>query len=78
MTKIIGILNLTLDSFSDGGMYYDLDSAKKHISDMINQGADVMASAIRHFWLRLGCLTKPTDRYLKSRNKKGELPPLSI
>ena len=42
MTKIIGILNLTLDSFSDGGMYYDLDSAKKHISDMINQGADII------------------------------------
>ena len=42
MTKIIGILNLTLDSFSDGGMYYDLDSAKKHVSDMINHGADVI------------------------------------
>ena len=42
MTKIIGILNLTLDSFSDGGMYYDLESAKKHVSDMINNGADVI------------------------------------
>ena len=42
MTKIIGILNLTLDSFSDGGMYYDLESAKRHISDMINNGADVI------------------------------------
>jgi len=42
MTKVIGILNLTMDSFSDGGMYYDLKSAKKHISEMINQGADVI------------------------------------
>jgi dihydropteroate synthase len=42
MTKIIGILNLTMDSFSDGGMYYDLASAKKHISEMIEQGADVI------------------------------------
>ena len=42
MTNIIGILNLTLDSFSDGGMYYDFKSAKKHISEMINQGADVI------------------------------------
>ena len=42
MTKIIGILNLTMDSFSDGGMYYDLTSAKKHISEMIEQGADVI------------------------------------
>ena len=42
MTKIIGILNLTLDSFSDGGMYYDHESAKKHISEMITQGADII------------------------------------
>ena len=42
MTKIIGILNLTLDSFSDGGMYYDIKSAKKHVSQMINQGADII------------------------------------
>ena len=42
MTKIIGILNLTLDSFSDGGKYYDRDSAKKHISVMIEEGADVI------------------------------------
>ncbi len=42
MTKIIGILNLTLDSFSDGGLYYDLSSAKQHIGEMIEQGADVI------------------------------------
>jgi len=42
MTKIIGILNLTLDSFSDGGLYYDLNSAKQHISEMIDFGADVI------------------------------------
>ena len=42
MTKIIGILNLTLDSFSDGGMYYDLESAKSHIHEMIQKGADVI------------------------------------
>ena len=42
MTKIIGILNLTMDSFSDGGMYYDLASAKQHISEMIDQGTDVI------------------------------------
>ena len=42
MTKIIGILNLTLDSFSDGGKYYDRDSAKKHVSAMIEEGADII------------------------------------
>ena len=49
MTKIIGILNLTLDSFSDGGMYYDLESAKKHISEMID--------------LSLIHISEPTRRY---------------
>ncbi len=42
MTKIIGILNLTLDSFSDGGLYYNINSAKHHITEMINNGADVI------------------------------------
>ena len=42
MTKIIGILNLTMDSFSDGGMYFDLKSAKRHVSEMIEQGTDVI------------------------------------
>ena len=42
MTKIIGILNLTLDSFSDGGLYYDISSAKQHVSEMIDKGADVI------------------------------------
>ena len=29
-TKIMGILNVTVDSFSDGGKYLDTDSAVKH------------------------------------------------
>ena len=42
MTRIIGILNLTLDSFSDGGMYYNLNSAKARIKEMINEGVDII------------------------------------
>ena len=42
MTQIIGILNLTLDSFSDGGMYYNLNSAKARIKEMINEGVDII------------------------------------
>lgn len=41
-TKIIGILNLTMDSFSDGGMYYNLDSSKARIREMIDQGVDII------------------------------------
>ena len=39
-TKVIGILNITDNSFSDGGKYLDINSAKKHLIEMIKEGAD--------------------------------------
>lgn len=41
-TKIMGILNVTADSFSDGGKYLDTDSAVKHGIAMMEQGADII------------------------------------
>lgn len=41
-TYIMGILNVTPDSFSDGGLYNNIDSALKHTSEMINFGADII------------------------------------
>ena len=41
-TKIMGILNVTVDSFSDGGKYLDTDSAVKHGIAMMEQGADII------------------------------------
>ncbi len=40
--SIMGILNLTPDSFSDGGKFIKLKSAKVHISNMINSGANII------------------------------------
>ena len=39
---IMGILNITPDSFSDGGMYQDADSAVKRCMQMISEGADII------------------------------------
>ncbi|WP_053942541.1 dihydropteroate synthase [Kallipyga gabonensis] len=39
---IMGILNVTPDSFSDGGRWNDLDRAMAHIEDMIDQGMDIL------------------------------------
>lgn len=39
---IMAILNVTPDSFSDGGRYNALDAALKHTEDMIAQGADII------------------------------------
>lgn len=39
---IMGILNVTPDSFSDGGKYNNLDAALKHTEEMIRDGADII------------------------------------
>lgn len=39
---IMGILNVTSDSFSDGGNYLDADAAVEHARLMISQGADII------------------------------------
>ena len=39
---IMGILNVTPDSFSDGGKWDDLDRARKHVEEMIRDGADII------------------------------------
>ena len=39
---IMGILNLTPDSFSDGGLFTNKDSALSHVEQMINDGAQII------------------------------------
>ena len=41
-TYIMGILNVTPDSFSDGGKFNQIDAALKHAEEMIGDGADVI------------------------------------
>ena len=41
-TYIMGILNVTPDSFSDGGKWNSLEAAKCHAAGMIAQGADII------------------------------------
>ena len=41
-TYIMGILNFTPDSFSDGGKFNDIDVAVKHVKEMIDDGADII------------------------------------
>jgi len=39
---IMGILNVTPDSFSDGGKFNDMDKALYHVEEMIKAGADII------------------------------------
>ena len=41
-TYVMGILNVTPDSFSDGGKWNDKDRALKHVEDMVAEGADII------------------------------------
>jgi dihydropteroate synthase len=41
-THLMGILNVTPDSFSDGGRYLALDSAVERAMEMVEEGADII------------------------------------
>ena len=41
-TYVMGILNVTKDSFADGGKYNTPEKAKQHTEEMLLQGADVI------------------------------------
>ena len=41
-TKIMGVLNITPDSFSDGGNYLMFDDSVKQLNTMIEEGADII------------------------------------
>lgn len=41
-TKIMGILNVTPDSFSDGGKYNSIEAAEERVKEMIQEGVDIV------------------------------------
>lgn len=41
-TYIMGILNVTPDSFSDGGTHEGVEAALRHTEKMLNEGADII------------------------------------
>lgn len=61
-TRIMGILNVTPDSFSDGGCYLDVDCAIDYAHQMVEDGADIID--IGGESSRPGALPVPTDEEL--------------
>ena len=41
-TLVMGVLNYTPDSFSDGGKWNNADVALKHMEEMVAEGADII------------------------------------
>ncbi len=60
---IMGILNVTPDSFSDGGKWNDLTQAKAHVAQMIDEGADLIDIG--------GESTRPGHMQISMRRKSG-------
>lgn len=50
---VMGILNVTPDSFSDGGRYNLMDNALQHCEQMLAEGADIIDIG--------GCSTRPNN-----------------
>jgi dihydropteroate synthase len=67
-TFIMGILNLTPDSFSDGGKYNQLDSALAHAEEMIVNGADIIDVG--------GESTRPGAEYVDSAEEIKRVVPI--
>ena len=67
-TQLVGILNLTPNSFSDGGMFNDFEKAKEHLLELINDGADIIDIGAES--------TKPYSQAVSSKDQLEKLLPI--
>jgi dihydropteroate synthase len=65
---VMGILNITPDSFFDGGHFFDIDKAVKHAVLMIEQGADIIDVG--------ACSTRPGADLLSAKIELDRLLPV--
>lgn len=65
---IIGVLNLTMDSFSDGGEFFEYNKACEHLTKMIEDGADIIEIGAES--------TKPFSKPVSAQNQLEKLLPI--
>lgn len=65
---IMGILNVTPDSFSDGGRYNLIDNALQHCEQMISNGADFIDIG--------GCSTRPNNAIATEQEELERVIPI--
>ncbi len=67
-TLVMGILNVTPDSFYDGGNYYDIEDALNRARKMINDGADI---------IDIGCeSTRPNSTFVSIDEETKRVIPI--
>ena len=65
---IMGILNVTPDSFSDGGKFNNMDAALKHCEEMLEQGANIIDIG--------GCSTRPNNAIATEKEEMERVLPV--
>jgi dihydropteroate synthase len=65
---IMGIVNVTPDSFSDGGAYLDAERAIKHGKSLVSQGADILDIG--------GESTRPGGNRVETEEEKRRILPV--
>ena len=65
---LLGILNVTPDSFSDGGRYNELDHAMQHCEQMLSEGADIIDIG--------GCSTRPNNAIATESEERERVIPI--
>lgn len=66
--KIMGILNITPDSFSDGGKYHDAKSAVERAHEMVEEGVDIIDVG--------GYSTRPGHSEVTEEEEIGRIKPV--
>lgn len=78
-THVMGILNVTPDSFSDGGRYLKVDKAVEHALEMTREGADIIdvgGESTRPYSREISC-SEELDRVIpviKALSKEISIP----
>ncbi len=67
-TKIMGTLNITTNSFSDGGKYYDIEDAVQQLNQLIEDGVDIIDIGAES--------TKPYSQAVSSSKQLEKLVPV--
>lgn len=67
-TLVMGILNVTPDSFFDGGKYYDIEDALNCARKMIDDGADIIDIG--------GESTRPNSTYVSAEEEARRIVPV--
>lgn len=65
---VMGILNVTPDSFSDGGRYNQMDKALQHCEQMLTEGADFIDIG--------GCSTRPNNAIATENEELDRVIPI--